>query len=366
MVATVAESAALVSADSCRSKCIRGLKQQIPLLVVFLCIIAGAVAPHPGAVGYNYCRFWLIAALFVFTGFMLRVKELAKGLAAVQVHALCQVYSLFVIPMSYYLLVHRWHWTESIGLLSHEMEVGVMAAMVMPTTTNTNILWTQMADGDVSIAAVNAVFGNIIGAFIAPMMASALIGSDTTDTNIAHTMWSMTQQIILPFFIGIALQLLGRQISERTVVRLLPWAKHALELILVAITYFMFSAAFEEGAEGLGVVSVLLMVFWMLFLHLFYLTAAWFLSSRFHVTRRVAFTITAPQKTENMAVAILGIIFGSKSGAFALPVVAYHSLQMVIAAVICGPLKAKVAQATMPEALLEETGLDAEKAAVKV
>merc|ERR1712166_924810 len=109
-----------------------------------------------------------------------------------------------------------------------------MAAMVMPTTTTTNVLWTQLADGDVSIAAVNAVVGNLLGAIVAPLMASLLIGSDDTKKNdIGATMWKMCKEIIIPFTIGIVLQLILHWISERALQVVIPIAKLCLQLIMV-------------------------------------------------------------------------------------------------------------------------------------
>jgi len=45
------------------------------------------------------------------------------------------------------------------------------------------------------------------------------------------------------------------------------------------------------------------------------------------------------QKTEAMAFAILQIIFGEGAGIFTLPVVTYHSVQMIVAASLVGTMR---------------------------
>ena len=59
--------------------------------------------------------------------------------------------------------------------------------------------------------------------------------------------------------------------------------------------------------------------------------------------RRVAFLMTAPVKTSGLGVAVLGAMYGSDAGEYTLPVVLYHTVQMIVAAVLCGPVSRRVA-----------------------
>ena len=64
--------------------------------------------------------------------------------------------------------------------------------------------------------------------------------------------------------------------------------------------------------------------------------------ARLSPPRRIAFALVCPQKTEGMAIALIGIIFPDKAnqGEMMLPIVAYHSVQMLIAALIVPLLRA--------------------------
>jgi len=239
--------------------------------------------------------------------------------------------------------VYRWHWASNSGMLSEQFDSGIMAAMLMPTTTTTNVLWTQLAGGEVSIAAVNAVVGNLLGAFVAPLLATVLVGGDSQKQNVGQQMLKMSYQIIAPFIGGLLLQLIVRRASAPSYQKLVPVAKHGLELIMCLMLYCMFCSAFNDGADGLNFASIFVMILWVGFLHVVFLVLAWFCSWRFGIERRVAFVFTASQKTENMAIAILDQIFPG-GGVYVLPIVTYHSIQMIMAAVICSPLRNLVEQ----------------------
>lgn len=325
--------------QKCGRKFLAGLKRQIPLIAVVMCMVIAYPLPGPGARAYAMAKYPIIISLFVLTGLVVRLSELAKGAAAVHVHVGIQFFSLLLIPLSYNFLVFHWGWTEKLGFLSHELAVGTMAAMLMPTTTTTNILWTQMAEGDATISAVNAVVGNMLGAFVAPLLATVLLSADAEDQHFGKTMWKMTWEIILPMVGGMLLQFIWQKVSPDSYPKAVPILKRCLELTMLVMTYGIFCGAFDEGMEGVTALNLLAMIFWITFLHLSYLGLAWALTFRLPLRQRIAFVITASQKTENMAFAILQIIFGDSSGIFTLPVVTYHSVQMIVAAGLVGPMR---------------------------
>lgn len=314
------------------------LKQQVPLFMVLTVMGLALLRPSLGAAFDNAIRTYLVVLLFVCTGFVIRSADLAKGASALHVHALIQFFSLLFTPFLYYFTVYRWHWASNSGMLSEQFDSGIMAAMLMPTTTTTNVLWTQLAGGEVSIAAVNAVVGNLLGAFIAPLLASVLVGGEAQKQDVGKKMLNMTYQIIVPFIGGLLLQLIVRRASMRIYQKLVPVGKHTLELIMCLMLYCMFCSAFKEGADGLSFGTIFVMILWVGFLHVVFVVLAWLCSWRFGMERRIAFVFTASQKTENMAVAILGQIFPA-GGLYVLPIVTYHSIQMILASVLCGPLR---------------------------
>merc|ERR1712137_554735 len=76
------------------------------------------------------------------------------------------------------------------------------------------------------------------------------------------------------------------------------------------------------------------MILWISMVHIVFLCLAWLVGYRLDIRRRIAVALTAPQKTEGMAIAILAIIFkgANDQGLYVLPVATYHSVQMLVAA----------------------------------
>jgi len=202
------------------------------------------------------------------------------------------------------------------------------------------VLWTQLADGEVAIAAVNAVIGNVVGAVLTPITASLLIGADAgTKPTVQSMVVKPFELVIGPMALGVLLQLSIRSVSTSAFERLVPLAKHGLEIVMIVITYFLFCSAFDGGTHGLNAQTLIGMLAWTAIVHLSYLSLAWCLALKLGLRRRIAFVITACQKTDAMAVPIMQNIFPDEWGVFMLPIVGYHSIQMITAASMCGPLK---------------------------
>ena len=91
-----------------------------------------------------------------------------------------------------------------------------------------------------------------------------------------------------------------------------------------------------RGTAGVDGKALAKLVGWIAGVHVVTLGLAWLVSglARLSPPRRIAFALVCPQKTEGMAIALIGIIFPDKAnqGEMMLPIVAYHSVQMLVAA----------------------------------
>ena len=158
----------------------RAAKSQWTLIAAITTIVAAALNPNPGERVYKPASTAAITALFALLGLTLDLPEMRAALVSCDVHVLIQLFSLVFTPCLYYAAVFRWRWEQRTGILSQAFAVGTMAAMCMPTTTNTSVLFVQQARGDVSLATINAAVGNLAGAVVAPLLATMLINSVVT------------------------------------------------------------------------------------------------------------------------------------------------------------------------------------------
>jgi predicted Na+-dependent transporter len=368
------------------------LRQQWALVAVLATMGVAAAEPTFGSSIYKVASKILIVTLFAILGLTLNLSEMRNSMVALQVHVPVQLFSLVLTPTLYYLAVFRWRW-EVPGILCPSFAAGTMAALVMPTTTNTNVLFTQQAGGDVPIAVVNAAVGNILGAVVSPLMAMAFLGGQQAHQDLGSILFKLSQEILLPLLIGLVVQISARwcysryrsregggadtvkkallqsqeektqdgggqegeqrggqaPAVERWQLATLAAGLHALfkmveGAILVILFYLIFCKAFDrKHSASLSARAVAALIGWISMVHLLVLATAWGCSCvlvrycRMQPKQQVAFMMVAPQKTEGMALAILAVIFANDKSEMAmltLPVVVYHSVQMLVAAML--------------------------------
>jgi predicted Na+-dependent transporter len=326
----------------------RVLRQNAFLIVTALIVLVAFLAPSIGANFYSISWRPLIALLFATSGLSLRLDEAVSALNAVNLHASIQFFSLLGTPFVFYLLFYTTGIAEMF-LGSAELSIGTMAAMCMPTAANTNIMFTTQASGDVSLAIQASAIGNVLGAFISPIVAAVTIGGPVGEQNLWATLLSLTQTILAPLFIGILLQIGFRHWSPGLMAEgPMVWVKRSSSLVMLAILYLLFCKTFSSANKLSLFESVRLCVF-IFILHGVIVYAAWkcaHAASSVH-ERRTAFILTAPQKTEAMGIAIIASIFRTSKGpndnfaVMAFPIVVYHTVQMMYGAVLVGLLQSE-------------------------
>jgi sodium/bile acid cotransporter 7 len=341
-----------------RHACLGVLKSQLALILVLSSLALGVLLPGPGAKAYKAVKDPIIVVLFVAVGYVIPIKEFSKGAAALHLHLLCQVLCFIVLPGIYYLLVFRWGWATSMGILSEPFSIGVMTALCLPTTTTTCVLWVQKSKADDSLAAVNAVLGNLLGSGVSPLVASMFLGGETSgSSDLAATLWKLSYRIVAPTLVGLAAQAAVKRVNPELQSQGVKTAKHFMDLILFLLTYFIFASCFEEGADGMSVQTVGGMIVWVTIVHFFFLFFCYGvgLGLRLRLKQRIAVAFVCSQKTESMGLAILAIIFADAPdlALYTLPVAAYHTVQMIVAAALVGTLARWVEEEESSTAALE-------------
>jgi len=321
-------------------------QQNVFLVLTALIVLIAFLAPSIGDNFYSIAWKPLIALLFGTSGLSLKLDEAISALNAVGLHAAIQVFSLLGTPLVFYFIFYVTGIAEVV-LGSAELSVGTMAAMCMPTAANTNIMFTTQASGDVSLAIQASAIGNVMGAFISPIVAAVTIGGPVGEQNLWVTLLSLIRTILAPLFFGFFLQVgfrrwLPELVSERPMI----WVKRSSSLVMLAILYLLFCKTFSS-ANKLSLLESLRLCSFIFILHGFIVYAAWKCAYAAHMVheRRIAFILTAPQKTEAMGIAIIASIFRRSKGtsdnfaSMAFPIVVYHTVQMIYGAVLVGLLQ---------------------------
>lgn len=296
------------------------------LLTTLALTLAAALYPGPGASLYHVLDVPLLIVLFSCLGLTLNVKELTNALQACRIHFCIQVFSLILTPAAFYPVYasglaraavsgHKW------------LAVGLMVTACLPPPSNTHIMFTMQCGGDESIATINGAIGNTLGAIIAPVVAAYSIGNDRTGSSPPgfDFFFGIVLHILVPLFVGVLLQ------SILPLQRLRPALRELATLVLVVFLYLVFCSAFDTDSD-LDLPTLARLGLVVLGIHLVILSAAWLVSVKVARTpeRRVAFVFTSSQKTEGLGIAIVAHFNASA----ALSIVAYHTIQMIVAAIL--------------------------------
>eukprot|EP00754_Rhynchopus_humris_P015360 Rhum_TRINITY_DN14437_c12_g1::Rhum_TRINITY_DN14437_c12_g1_i1::g.89713::m.89713/K14347/SLC10A7, P7; solute carrier family 10 (sodium/bile acid cotransporter), member 7 len=320
------------------------LISQWPLVIVLGTAFAALLNPAFGAKGgvgqYETVIPTLIIVIFFVIGLTVPISQLQEGALALRFHVLCQGYSLGLLPLAYYCLVYRWGWEVRSGLLTPDFAQGVMAAMCMPTTGFTCVMFARQAGGDESVAVFNAAIGNLLGPVVVPFTAQLAMGQKP-EGNLGAQAVKLMGQLVAPLAVGTAAQVFVIACVPHLLFKVQRQAKYAFNVVLVVVLYYIFCEGFHAGARDMTATSVGLMCAWVVVVHLCAFFGAWWLGGSLPLRRRASFAFVGSQKTEGMAVAILALI-SPHSGLLTLPVVAYHSVQMAFSAVAAPMVRRRV------------------------
>jgi solute carrier family 10 (sodium/bile acid cotransporter), member 7 len=267
-----------------------------------------------------------IALLFFLQGARLSREAIINGLTHWRLHAVTASTTFVVFPF--------------IGLgmnalfptlLPPGLWRGVLFACALPSTVQSSIALTSIAEGNVAAAVCSATMSSLIGIVLSPflfVMMSRLHGSGID----AHGIWQIIVQLLAPFAVG---HLLRPWIGA--------WAARNRAVLAVTdrssillVVYAAFSAAVVHGIwhqvpvamlATLGLVMALLLASGLL------IAAMGGHAMALCKADEVAVVFCGSQKSlvvgVPMAAALLG---GASAGPLLLPIMIYHPLQLVVCA----------------------------------
>ncbi|HEY0326893.1 MAG TPA: bile acid:sodium symporter family protein [Allosphingosinicella sp.] len=297
---------------------------------VALAIVA-PVSSAP-AVIVDYVTYAAIFALFFLHGARLPREALVAGFADVKLHAaiLSVTYGVFpLIGLTMMLLMP--------GLLDPIIWTGILFLCCVPSTVQSSIAYTSMAGGNVAGAVAAAAFSNMAGVFVTPLLAGLLLdaqGAAISPSGIGR----IFVLLFLPFILGHAFR---------------PWIFPMIEkrpalttgvdkgTILLAV-YGAFSAAIVDRVFAQLPASQLAILVGLCLLLLALVLAAATAIGRiggFPRGSRDAILFCGSVKSIASGAPMAKVLFPAVSVApVLLPVMLYHTLQLLVCASIAGAL----------------------------
>ncbi len=268
-----------------------------------------------------------IGLLFFLYGTRLSTSETLAGLRHWRLHIFVLATTFVAFPLaglSARLLEPR--------LLTPALASGVLLLCLVPTTVQSNVVFTRIAGGNVAAAVVSASLSSLIGVFLTPALVALLMTADATVD--ANSVLRIVLQIFVPFVVGQLLRpVLGARLAAQEP-RLRLFERGSIVLVVFV--------AFSEGAEAdiwstltvgsvlalVGVCAVLLAV-----------ATGWtWVGGRalgFNRQDRITVLFCGSNKSLASGLPIASVLFsGGTLALLILPLMIYHQMQIIAGAMI--------------------------------
>ena len=272
-----------------------------------------------------------IGLLFFLYGTRLSTAETLAGVRHWRLHAFVLATTFVAFPLAG--LSAR---LLEPSILTPALASGVLLLCLVPTTVQSNVVYTRIAGGNVAGAVVSASLSSLIGVFLTPALVALLMAADATVD--ADSVLRIVLQLFVPFVAGQLLRpAIGAWLEDRE-----PTFRFFERGSIVLVVF----VAFSEGAEAdiwstLSVGSVLALVVVCTVLLAIAIGWTWGGGKALGFGRRDRITILFCGSNKSLAsgLPIASVLFsGGTLALFVLPLMIYHQLQIIAGAMIANRL----------------------------
>ena len=267
--------------------------------------------------------FGVIIVFFLY-GVKLKWNEVFKDLLNWKLHLRIQLITFLLFPILGILLFPITKFNESF----YPLFLAIFYLCALPSTVSSSVVMVSIAKGNITSAIFNASLSGLIGIVLTPLWMSLFLkqGESVESSSIFI---GLITSVILPVFLGAIFQpFLGKYYDK---------FKNGLsnidKLTIVLIVYNSFSHTFLDGlfsSIGVGNFLITIGLVVLLFFVSFYLIQ--FLNQKFWNLKREDFITLQFCGTKKSLVhgSVMGsVIFGGEIGLFLLPIMVYHTFQLL-------------------------------------
>lgn len=274
-----------------------------------------------------------IAVAFFCSGLSLRTHAMLTAIGQARLHAFIQIFCFVVIP----LLV----WSLSPALrawgFAPELVTGFTILSVLPTTIASAAIYTRLSGGNEAAALCNSILGNVLGVVLVPI-ALLLISGRSASGSGAPVILSLAREVVLPLLVGQALAFIAPGLRR-------GWIRHIPNACILFIVFCALCASWSDQTFAKAEISVTRLLVAITCLHGIVLALCWWGAGwkiwGFSRADRICALHCGSQKTLAVGLPILALVFPDDSvlGLMSLPMLIYHPIQLIVAAVLVQPLR---------------------------
>lgn len=302
-----------------------GIKIDYFLLAIIAAAVVASFLPASGvgAEILSWATKVAIFCLFFLYGARLHPKEALAGLTHWRLHLVILAFTFVVFPLVGLAIGQLPAW-----LISPALIPGLVYVTLCPSTVQSSINFTSIARGNVAGAIVSASASNLLGVFLTPLLAIALMNTSGQANVGFGAIVDLMLQILLPFILG--------QLSRRWTADFV--ARHKkLKLFdqasIVLVVYSAFSEGVREGIWTMvSIRDIVALVAVCLVLLAFMLWLTWFAAKRLGFDRGdvIAIQFCGTKKSLATGLPMATVLFvGQPIGLIMLPLMVFHQAQLM-------------------------------------
>ncbi len=307
------------------------LKKQWFFIGIAVMILLAYVFPDIGRLvrAYGILNIGLFLAFFI-TGLTLDTSSIASHLRNFRAPAAAMISSLFLFPLSAWLMAHF--------VLSQEFIIGVCIIATAPVTVASGTVMTAIGRGNVPLSLFICVLGNFLALFTIPFSLNLLVGIGTNiDLPVLKMLSGLLVTVLVPTVIG--------QMVRPMVIKKLSGYKEFFSIFQQCVVLLII---FNAVASSTGKIleagkSMIIVAGFMIVLHFLILGMNYGISKgiRLDWASTVAFTIHTSQKTLTVSYLIWADYFAAIYPMALIPGICYHLTQMIIDTVVAERFREK-------------------------
>ena len=291
-------------------------------------VILASLLPIHGqaAIYYSTLTQLAVALLFFLNGARLSRQAILAGLTHWRLHLVVSAATFALFPLLGIAIS-----STLTPLLGPGLALGFLYLCCLPSTIQSSVAFTSIANGNVPAAICSATLSNVIGVILTPLLVGTLLSAHGDAVN-TDAFLAIIEQLLLPFIAG---QFMRRWVGD--------WIKRHARLTslvdrgsIVMVVYGAFSDAVSGGlwqsTSGLSLALMIVTAILLLALVLF-ITSYIGRKMGFSHADRIVILFCGSKKSMASGVPMASILFPAATvGTMVLPVMLFHQIQLMVCA----------------------------------
>lgn len=275
-----------------------------------------------------------VGVIFFFYGLKLSPAKLKAGLSNWKLHVVIHTATFIVFPLLILLIKPFFSNNES-----YILWLGIFFMASLPSTVSSSVVMVSIARGNIPAAIFNASISSLMGVFITPLWMGLVLTQQSGNMELSSVILKLIVQVIIPVGVGMLLNRYWGLFAEKYN-KQLRWFDQSIILLII---YTSFCESFAQGAfKGLGITRLLACALGMvaLFFVVYIIINFTAKALKFNQEDRITAVFCGSKKSLVHGTVMSKVLFPAYSslGVILLPIMMYHTLQLIIVSIIARKL----------------------------